>query len=293
MPRTTDDDSSPKPDPIMIGRFRLRSVVLGVLAGILLISVFAFIKTGVREIDSTERAVVYTFGGDLTIRSPDDGRYQWVTPVLDEVTFYDVRSDTYKEIAEGIAEDQQTVTTEVTVLYHPSETKIQTIHQTLGRDYERKVVVPAVQDSVKSVMNHYEVEQLKGDVRDLVKAAIVQNITAALESKNLVVDQISLTDFDFGHLYNEATEQAAVEQRNVEKARAIQERARIEANTTVITAQANYEAARLLAATQSDALYQFKWLEVWDKNGSPMPQVLVMGEGGNTLLPLPLAPPAK
>lgn len=259
--------------------------------GILPIFLFAYILVGVRVVDSTERAVVYDFSGDLSIMSPDEGRYQWAWPIADQVTFYNVRAQSYTEIAEGIAKDQQVVTTEVTVLYHPSEVKVQTIHQRLGRDYEDKVVVPAVQDSVKSAVNNYEVEELRGDVREQVKQSIVARITEALESQDLVVDRISLTDFDFSEAYNRAIEEAAVEQRAVLKAQAILERSRIEANATIVTAHAQAEAARALAATGTDAFYRMRWLEKWD---SHLPTTLVLGDdAGGGILVVPTAPPQQ
>lgn len=256
------------------------------LYALLPLFVIGFLFAGLTNVGPTERAVVFHGGaGTLSILEP--GKFQWVTPIINDVTTYDVRSEVYTEIAEGIAEDQQVVTTEVTVLYHPKVDAIQTIHQRLGPHYEQKVLVPAVQDSVKSAINNYEVEELRGDVRDHVKQDIVSRITEALTSQDLVVDRISLTDFDFSPTYNAAIEEAAVAQRAVAKARSIQERAAIDANTTIITAHAQATAARELAATNTDALYAFKWLDAWDHH---LPQTLVIGESGGILVaPSPAA----
>lgn len=257
----------------------------GVIARIVVFAIVplflvGFVIAGLTNVGPTERAVVFHgSSGDLSILSP--GKFQWVTPILNDVTTYNVRSDIYTETAEGIAKDQQVVTTEVTVLYHPDVKAVQTIHQRLGPDYEDKVLVPAVQDSVKSAVNNYEVEELRGDVRAQVKQEIVDRITEALESQDLVVDRISLTDFDFSEPYNRAIEEAAVEERNVVKARATQERASIEANTTLIQAHAQAEAARLLAATQSDVFFSLEWLKKWDGH---LPDTLVQGEAGGVLL---------
>jgi regulator of protease activity HflC (stomatin/prohibitin superfamily) len=255
----TNGDRSP---PMRVGGLPVKGLALGVLILIAVIVAFVFVAAGLRTVDSTERAVVFHRDGHLSILEP--GKFLWVTPVVNSVTIYDVRSVAFSAAAEGLAKDQQVVTTEVTVLYHPKVDAIQTIHQTLGTDYETKIVVPAVQDSVKSAVNFYTAEELRGATRDQVRSDIINRITDAVEEQNLVVDQISLTDFDFSASYNQAIEEAAIAERKVQEAEANFHRAQIDANTTIVTAAAQAEAQRLLAANPSDVFFSLKWLDKWD-----------------------------
>ncbi|MBI2013822.1 MAG: prohibitin family protein [Candidatus Colwellbacteria bacterium] len=250
--------------------------------------VLIFVTSGLLHVDATERAVVFHANGDLEIKEP--GRFQWVTPIFNTVTKYDVRSVAYTVTAEGIALDQQAVFTEVTVLYHPNETKIQTIHQTLGINYEGKVVVPAVQDSVKSAVNFFAVEDLRGENRELVKQDIIRRITADVERQNLVVDKVSLTDFDFTGEYNLAVEKAAIAERDVQKELAVLKQKEIIANQTRVEADGQgYAIERLAAATSGEkgqAYLFLKWLEAWIAGGSQVPTTLV-GDETPFAIPVP------
>lgn len=272
-----DEPSEPRLGPLGIP---IKRIVIGIAIGLAVLFGFIFAAAGFHTVDSTERAVVFHQDGSLSIVEP--GKFIWITPVITSVQKYDVRSVAYTASAVGLARDQQVVTTEVTVLYHPAVDKIQTIHQTLGTDYETKVVVPAVQDSVKSAVNFYTVEQLRGETRDQVRTDIINRITSAVEAQNLVVDQISLTDFDFSETYNAAIEAAATAERRIQEAEANFRRAQVEANQTVVTAQAQAEAARLLSASNSEQFFRLKWLEKW--NGI-LPTYLGGGNEGVFLAP--------
>lgn len=255
------------------------------VAGVIGLLVLVTLTNSFHTVDAGERAVVFQSNGGLTTLEP--GKFQFVLPVLNTVTTYNVRSQLYKESAEGISKDIQVVTTEVAVLYHPDVARVQSIHQNLGPDYVERVVPPSVQDAVKSAVSYWNAEELTAGTREKVKQDIQARITADLAAKNLIVDQVSITDFDFSREFNAATEAKVVAQQKALEAKNRLEQAKYEANQTIIQAQAQAEAARLLsqaASTQQGSAYLFlEWLKRWD---GKLPTTLV-GEDSGVILQLP------
>lgn len=245
--------------------------VLGFFALVLvLLALFS-----VRVVDSHERAVVFDrIDGDLYII--DEGAH-FVPRLLNTVTYYDVRDETYTETAIGITDEKQETHTEVTVRYAPDPAAVQTIHQRLGPHYERKVVVPAVQGCVKDAVSFVTIDGLTGTARANVNQNIRDCLTAALKRGDLLATEITITDFDFSDAVNSALEKKAVAKQAAEEASFRQLQAEVDANTTRIKAQAEADAARLLAeATRGEggeAYLMNLCLEAWVKGGAQVPEI--------------------
>lgn len=271
------------------------AIRLGIFAVVLIFSIIML--TGITNVGATERAVVFERDGDLRILQP--GKFQYVAPIVNTVTKYDVRETTYTETAIGISLDLQETTTEVTVRYSPDPASIQTIHQTLGTAYEAKVVVPAVQRCVKDAVSNYNVEQLTGAIRAKVNDDIARCITDDLKSSNLLVARVSVTDFDFSAQFNQAIEAKAIAQQRAQEERNKLEQVIYQANQTRVQAQAQADAAHLLAQStsgeQGQAYLFLEWLKAWQAGGSQVPQILSGGESTPFLvtIPPPTATPAK
>ncbi|HEX2065856.1 MAG TPA: prohibitin family protein [Candidatus Thermoplasmatota archaeon] len=251
------------------------------------LAVLLLVAGSLHSVDAGERAVVFHSNGALTTLTP--GKFQFVVPILNTVTTYNVQSQLYRQSAEGISKDIQVVTTEVAVLYHPDVERIVDLHRDLGPEYAARIVPPSVQDAVKSAVSYWNAEELTASTREKVKQDISTRITTDLRAKNLVVDQVSITDFDFSPQFNAATEAKVVAQQKALEARNNLERAKYEANQTIIQATAQSEAARLLSQStsgeQGQAYLFLEWLKRW--NGV-LPQFMG-GSAPEFVLPLPSA----
>lgn len=261
--------------------------VLGLIGFVLFIAAI-FGLVGLTNVGATERAVVFHANGELEILEP--GKFQWVTPVVNDLTRYNVREVVYTESAVGITKNKQETTTEVTVRYQPDPTKIEVIHQDLGRGYKAKIIVPAVQGCVKDVVSDYHTDSLTGPERGLVMNGIGDCIASAAAEGNLLVAKVTVTDFDFSPAFNQAIEAKAVAEQRAEEEKNKLEQVKYQANQTVVQARANAEAQRLLneamlTSNNGGNAYLFlEWLKVWD---GKLPTVLTGDEGSNLLITPP------
>jgi regulator of protease activity HflC (stomatin/prohibitin superfamily) len=281
-----DEDEVEYDDPISEFLHKIRP--LRILALVALVILGITMLTGIKVVDSTERAVVFhKTNGSLSILDPG---YHYVAPVFNSATKYSVRQQVYTESAVGISLDLQETTTEVTVRYSPDPQSIQTIHQTLGTSYEKKILVPAVQSCVKAAISNYNVEQLTGSIRAVVSEKISDCIKLAAVNGHLLVETVSVTDFDFSDSFNHAIEAKAVAQQAAQEEKNRLEQVKYQANQTIIKAQAQAEAVRLLndaSLTENghDNAYLFlEWLKVWD---GKLPTVMSGEQGSNLLITPP------
>lgn len=243
--------------------------------------------SGLTNVDSTERAVVFHTDGSLTVLQP--GKMQYVTPIFSSVTKYDVSESIYTETAVGLLSDNQETSTEVTVRYQPDPSAVRAIHQSIRKDYEPKVILPAVQGCTKDAVAFATIDNLTGTARAAVNQNIRDCITAALARGHILAIEITITDFDFSDQVNAANERKAVAKQAAEEALFRQQQAKADADTTRILAQAQADAARLLAQSttgqQGEAYLFLEWLKVWD---GKLPTV--MTDGDSSLL---VTPPAQ
>ena len=192
--------------------------------------------------------------------------------------------------------DIQEVITKYTINYQIEKTNAQTIYRTIGKDYYTTIILPRIQESVKSVIANYDAENLIAN-REILSGEIKDDLTSKLAVYNIEVIDASIEDLDFSDAFTSAVEakQVAAQEKlkaEIQQAQAIieaeaaAERAVIAANAeaekAVIEAEAKAEALKKeadalayagskeaeanekIAASLSEELIQYKNVEKWD-----------------------------
>src|SRR5919106_1494767 len=177
-------------------------IAVPVIVGIIIISIIAV--SSVRLVDAGNRGVLVQFGNVDTDTSLDEGIH-FVIPFRDNVVQMEVRTQKIVESTTSASKDLQDVSTQVALNYHLNPDKAQVVYQQLGFDYPNRVITPAIQESVKQVTARFNAEELITK-RETVKNQITDQITARLAAYNIVVDAISITDFQFSQLFKQAVE---------------------------------------------------------------------------------------
>lgn len=156
------------------------------------------------------------------------------------------------ESVEAASADLQTVTTKVAVNFHPDPSRITEIYKSIGPDYKARVVDPAILESVKAVTAKYTASQLITE-RALVKGQIDSVLSTRVAQFNVIIDTVSITNFQFSEAFNTAIEAKQVAQQAVLTAQQHLDRARIDAQQQVVTAQAQAEAQVLTAKANAES----------------------------------------
>ena len=230
----------------------LVKIVVPVIVGIIIIAVIAI--SSVRMVDAGHRGILVQFGNVDTDVSLDEGLH-FVVPFRDNVVQMEVRTQKVVENAASASKDLQDVSTQVALNYHLNPDRAQIVYQRLGFDYGNRVITPAIQESVKQVTARFNAEELITK-RETVKNQIEEQIKARLAPYNIVVDAISITEFQFSQQFRTAVEAKVEAQQRALQAQNDLRRIQIEAQQNEAQAIGEQKAniARAEGIKQSNVL---------------------------------------
>ena len=151
--------------------------------------------------------------------------------------------------------DIQEVNMTYSVNYQISKENAQNIYKTIGMDYLETVMVPKIQESVKSITAKYTAETLISMRNDL-SSQIEEILRESLKQYNIEVVATSIQNIDFTDAFTNAVEAKQVAEQNKLKAQTEQAQknleAEAEAQRQVIKAQADADAAILAAKADAE-----------------------------------------
>jgi len=236
-------------------------LTLAVMA-IVLVAIVGIAVSSYTTVESGHIGVLKTWGE--TDMEPKPEGFHWIIPMAQKITPMSIQIQKYVSDTESASKDLQTVRTQVTVNHHLLPSKVPYIFQNLGLYYEDRIINPAVEETVKQVTANYNAEELITK-RPLVKSAIEESITQRLAKNDIIVDHISITDFNFSEDFNRAIEQkvtaeqqalTAQNQVAIKEAEARQRVAEAEgiANSKIAVAKGEAEAVKLAGDAEAYAI---------------------------------------
>ena len=267
----------------LISRSSVRIIIPVIIGFILLVIV---LSASIKIVEAGNRGVLLHFGAVDTSASLNEGIH-FVVPFRDNVIPIEVRTQRITENAASASNDLQDVSTQVALNYHVDPATAQILYQQIGFDYASRVIAPAIQESVKQISARFNAENLITN-RETVKSEIEANIKARLAPYNIVVEALSITEFQFTEQFRRAVEakveaeqralQANNDLRRIEieaqqaEARAVGEQqaniARAEGvrQAAVLQAQGEAEAIQIVEAQLRENPRYLEWLKTqrWD-----------------------------
>jgi len=247
-----------------------------------------------------ERGVLLTFGkvSDTVL---GEG-FHWKMPIAQSVHNMDVKIQRYSKAEKSASRDLQDVNTEVTLNYHIDPLKANKIFQTLSPQYEQRIIVPAVSEAVKAVTAKFDAEELitrRSQVRSDIEAEIKDKLTKF----DIIVDQVSITDFEFSIQFANAIESKQVAEQDALKAENILKRVEVEKEQAITKAEGEAGARLAVAKAEAEAIaiqgqalranpevLDLRQIEKWD---GVLPRVLISDEGVPLILDIGTSAPTS
>jgi regulator of protease activity HflC (stomatin/prohibitin superfamily) len=125
-----------------------------------------------------------------------------------------------------------------------------------GMEYETILMMPVVQECMKSATAKYNAEQLITE-RESVSNEVKSALDEKLNGYGIYIEKFNIVNFDFSKEFNEAIEAKQVAEQNLLKTKTEQEQAKVvaktEAEKKVIAANAEAEAILAQANAQAEA----------------------------------------
>ena len=248
-------------------------------AGIILVVLSLFILPAVGAIPAGTRGVVLRLGA-VTGRVLPEGIYVLI-PAIERAELMSVQTVAHAIEAAAASKDLQDVTTQITLNYSLDPEKVCEVYRTLRRDYQARIIDPAIQESVKASISQFDAEKLVVD-RPRVKEMIELSLKTRLATHGILVDTISITDFKFSPEFTKAIELKVTAVQDAFRAQNELKKIEFEAQQKVAKARAEAESLRLQKEQVTEGLLRLRAIEVqmkavekWD---GKMPEV-VTGNG--------------
>ena len=172
-------------------------------------------------------------------------------PFIYQPKYVEVRTQPRLLSSQTGTRDLQHVDLTLRILFRPEEQKIAQIINNIGEDYADKVLPSIGNEVLKSIVAQYDAGQLI-TMREKVSQDIREQLSRRATEFGLLLDDVSITHLQFSREFSYSIEQKQVAQQIAERAKFIVQKQEEETRATIIRAEADAEAARLV----SDAIAQ-------------------------------------
>lgn len=261
---------------IDIGKGKKSKAPMIITAIVIVVLVLVAILASVKIVPAGCTGVVTTFG-EVSDTSLTEGLH-FVIPFAQKVEIISNKIQIYEATADAVSNDMQAVNTKIAVNYRIRSEASASIFREIGIDYKDVILMPTVQEGMKSVCAKYNAEQLITK-----RASVADEIKTELEAKvndyGIEIEKFNIVNFDFSKEFNEAIEAKQVAEQNYLKTKTEQNQAIVvaeaEAKKKVIAAEADAKAIKARADAQADAnktiaaslsptLIQYQIVERWN-----------------------------
>ena len=272
-----------KPDSALIKKGKKLILPL-----IIVIAAIIVLAASVKIVPAGSTGVVMTLG-KVNDNVMQEG-LNFKIPFVQTVSVVNNKIQDVEVDAPAVSKDLQTINSVIAVNYRIGLDSSANIYKNIGQDYQTVLLLPAVQESIKSVTAKYTAEELI-----TMRAQVGVEIKSSLEEKvneyGIVIEKFNIVNFDFSAEFNSAIEAKQVAEQNLIKTKTEQEQAIViaeaeakrkiieadaEAESVLKKANAQAEANKKLSESLNNTIVEYEKIQKW--NGE-----LPMSTGGSSI----------
>lgn len=251
------------------------------LVGVALLIFVAAImaSSGTYVVHPGYRGVEVTLGKVSSVFKPEG--FGLKTPFVTYIHPVSIRQQTAEDKAECYSADLQQIQVDLRVLYRIPESSVVSLYQHFDGEPFESLIAPRVQEALKEVTALQSAEQIVKN-REQIKTRALE-IARTKIGTLLVVEDIVIQNIALTKELEQAIEAKMVQEQEAAKSKYLQQRAQIEADTSVIQAKGEAESIviRGKALKENPAFVDLKIVDKWD-GITP----LVIGGSDKMVLPL-------
>ena len=261
-----------------------------ILLGVLFVLILGTGLTNCYTVNTGEVAIISTNG---KLDKVEGEGLHFKFPLIQSKVFLETRERSYifgkteeqDTTLEVSTKDMQSIKLEFSVQANISDPE--KLYRAFGTKYENRFIRPRVKEIVQATIAKYTIEEFVSKRAEISKL-IFEDLKDDFSQYGMSVSNVSIVNHDFSDEYERAIESKKVAEQEVEKARAEQEKLKVEAENKVRLAEYSLQEKELQAkanAVESNSLtpqlLRKMAIEKWD---GKLPQV--QGNNGSTLINL-------
>ncbi len=259
-----------------------RRNLIFIFLGLGLVIPWIAIRHFVRIIPVGTVGVVEQFG-QLSDQVLDSGTH-FVNP-FSRIIELSTQTQELKETTQTPSQDGLIVTADVSILYRIDKSKAKEIYQTIGEDYQQKVLLPQFRAAIRNATASYKSNELYTTQRQQLNAQLKQEIGQTLAPRGFLVEDTLLRNVKLPEAIQAAVqEKITAEQANLKMDFVLQRETK-EADRKRIEAKGTADAQKTIAESLSEPLLRYRQIEANEKLAkSQNSKVIVLGEGKSPFL---------
>lgn len=216
------------------------------LGGIILPALgFYLFQQSIFDVNGGSRAVIFDRISGVKQQVIGEGTH-FLIPWLQKAIQFDVRTKPRNISTMTGSKDMQMVTLTLRVLSRPKISRLPAIYQSLGLDYDERVLPSIGNEVLKSIVAQFDAAELITQ-RETVSNKIRQELGLRASEFSIELEDVSITHLTFGREFTKAVEQKQIAQQDAERAQYLVQRADQERKATIIHAEGEAEAAETIS----------------------------------------------
>lgn len=219
-------------------------------------------QSALYDVEGGKRAVIFDRLSGVKQVVVGEGTH-FLIPWLQKPIIYDVRTKPKTITTNTGSKDLQNVSLTLRVLHRPDVMNLPKIYQSLGLDYDERVLPAIGNEILKSIVAQFDAAELITQ-REVVSARIRQELSKRAEEFSIKLEDVSITHLTFGKEFTKAVEQKQIAQQDSERAKFLVEKAEQEKRASIIRAEGEAESAETVSKALSksgDGLLMIRRLE--------------------------------
>ncbi|KAI8541364.1 hypothetical protein RHMOL_Rhmol08G0054500 [Rhododendron molle] len=209
------------------------------------------LNSSLYTVDGGQRAVLFDRFRGVIDQTVGEGTH-FLIPWLQRPYIFDIRTRPHTFSSVSGTKDLQMVNLTLRLLSRPEVNSLPRIFQTLGLEYDEKVLPSIGNEVLKAVVAQFNADQLLTD-RPLVSALVRDSLMKRAKDFNIVLDDVAITHLSYGAEFSKAVEQKQVAQQEAERSKFVVAKAEQERRAAIIRAEGESESAKLISEATAAA----------------------------------------
>jgi regulator of protease activity HflC (stomatin/prohibitin superfamily) len=236
------------------------------------------------EVPSGHRGVFYSkFGGGTEFGDVMGEGFQWHLP-WNSVIVYQIQTQERKEMLNVLSSDGATIKLEMSILYRPMISKLDSLQVRIGQNYYDVKVAPTVRGIARSVAGQFTPEEIYSTKREEVTRQIKEQLTDQMTDNFVVIEDVLMRDVQIPQTISEAINFKLTADQEAQRMQFTIEKEKLEADRKRIEAQGIADFQEIVSAGITPSLLKWKGIEATQKLAeSQNTKIVIVGNGEGDL----------